>query len=137
MNLKTLSGKEVAVNVRRLTYPMRSELSSKSKSQYRLGQKLLQIFPNTGILEEFSIPESRMSLDFFVPTRSIAFEFQGVQHDKMNPFFHATKEDFERQKSRDSLKRRWCQINNIILVEVRDANISVADLRKEILKCYE
>ena len=80
------------------------------------------------ILEEFSIPEERLFLDFYIPHLSLAFEFQGMQHDEFNKFFHGDKDGFERSKKRDGRKREWCDINNITLIEVREI-ISTDELR--------
>jgi hypothetical protein len=70
------------------------------------------------ILEEFGIPDSRLSLDFFLPHNDIAFEFQGIQHVEFSQHFHRDKEGFRKQKERDASKRRWCELNDIRLVEV-------------------
>jgi hypothetical protein len=72
------------------------------------------------LLEEFPIPEERLFLDFYMPHHKLAFEFQGVQHDNFNKFFHGDKGGFERSKGRDQRKREWCVINEILLIEVRD-----------------
>ena len=64
----------------------------------------------------------------------VAFEFQGEQHDDFNSFFHETKADFAKQQSRDSDKQRWCSINGITLIEVRDKEMLVDDLRDLIMR---
>lgn len=55
--------------------------------------------------------------DFFIPDYKIAIEFQGPQHFKPIEFFGG-KEAFEEQVRRDNLKRDWCRVNNIELIEV-------------------
>lgn len=129
MKYLTLKGREVRLHVRPSQYPIRSKENCRSLGQYHLGQQLRSLYDGIAILEEFQIPDSRLSLDFYIPNRAIAFEFQGEQHDSFNSFFHNTKHDFQRQQERDQSKREWCRLNNIALIEVRDNRISLEALR--------
>ncbi len=134
MKLLTLKGREVRINLRPSSYPIKSRAASRSHGQFHLGQQLQKIYPIGCILEEFSLPDSRLSLDFFVPSRTMAFEFQGEQHDRFNAFFHATQADFVQQKARDVEKRQWCDMNDITLVEVRNPKISEEALKAMIVE---
>lgn len=81
------------------------------------------------ILEEYNISfeqektlpyleyKKPLYFDFFLPEYSIAIEYQGPQHFKPIDFFGG-KESFEEQKQRDDLKRNWCKVNNVELIEV-------------------
>ncbi len=137
MRFKCLDGPEVTVRINPAKYPIRSREASRSNGQYHLGKKLRIVYPQCSILEEWGIPGSRLSLDFFIPSRKLAFEFQGIQHDEFNSFFHANKAAFAAQKKRDADKRRWCELNSIALVEVRDGAINAADLRALILEAID
>jgi hypothetical protein len=129
MKFRTLNNRDVRIEIIPSRYPMRSRSNSRSYGQYNLGKQIRSLYgQGAQILEEFPIPETRLSLDFFMPNHALAFEFQGLQHDEFNSHFHVDKDGFERQKIRDQRKREWCEINDIILVEVRDPNISVGDL---------
>lgn len=130
MKFLTIKGREVRIDLRQSRYPIRSRVASRSKGQFHLGQQLQKVFVGTVILEEFSLPDSRLSLDFFVPARNVAFEFQGQQHDEFNPFFHASKEDFVSQKRRDTEKQQWCSLNGVTLVEVRNPAVSEQELKQ-------
>ena len=111
-------------------YPMRTLSTSRSQSQFRLGELIRLVYgPNAMILEEFPVIGTRMSLDFYLPHHNIAFEFQGRQHTEYVHHFHRDKKTFERQQTRDRDKRRWCVLNEIDLVEVHDKNISTDDLK--------
>jgi len=106
-------------DLRESSWPMKSSASCRSKIQFEIGQIVKKRYPLDPILEDITIPETRLSLDFYIPHRKIAVEVQGEQHDQMNPFFHKTHADFEDQKNRDELKRFFCELNNIKLYEVR------------------
>lgn len=137
MKFTRLDGGEVTIRINPARYPMRSREASRSRGQYNLGRKLRLVYGNTTILEEFTIPGSRLSLDFFIPSRMIAFEFQGIQHDEYNEFFHADKAAFAAQQHRDSETRRWCEENGITLIEVRDPKLKVDDLRTLIMESLD
>lgn len=120
MKFKTLSNKEVRLEILPSRYPVRSRTQSKSLGQYNLGRGIRSIYGMQALLlEEFPIPEERLFLDFYMPHNKLAFEFQGVQHDNFNKFFHGDKGGFERSKDRDQRKRDWCVLNEILLIEVR------------------
>jgi len=129
MKFKTLDGKEIRLEVSQQRYPLRSREHSRSNAQFHLGQQLQEIYKSVLILEEFGIPGTRLSLDFFIPAFQIAFEFQGAQHDEFNTLFHASKIDFIKQKNRDEQKKIWCEMNGIILIEVRDNGITIDELK--------
>lgn len=86
-------------------------------------KKVRQILEEYGIKfeQEKTLPylEYKMPLyfDFFIPEYNIAIEYQGPQHFKPIDFFGG-KEAFREQQTRDKIKREWCKINNIELIEV-------------------
>ena len=133
MELTRVGGGTIKIRIDPAKYPMRSRSQCKSIGQFHLGQRLRHIYGSCVILEEFSIPGSRLSLDFFIPSRKIAFEFQGIQHDEYNSFFHRDRMAFVMQKDRDRTKRTWCDDNKIRLIEVREKNITVSQLREIIV----
>lgn len=110
-------------------YPMRTKEQSRSDGQFNLGRQIKCLYGPATVLEEFPIPETRLSLDFYMPQHNLAFEFQGIQHDGFVQHFHDDKDGFDRQLARDATKREWCMLNNIELIEVRDSNISADDLK--------
>lgn len=137
MKFKSLSNKEIRIEISAAKYPIRSRDQSKSVGQYALGRLLQSIYGvQTIILEEFSIPEERLFLDFYMPHHSLAFEYQGEQHDTFNKFFHLDKAGFEKSKERDTRKRNWCMINSIKLIEIR-GTISAEELKELITEGTE
>jgi hypothetical protein len=130
MKFRTLSNHEVRLDIVPSKYPVRSRGTSKSDGQFNLGRCLQTIYGVSALLlEEFSIPGERLFLDFFMPHHKLAFEFHGSQHDKFNKFFHSDKKGFEKSRSRDERKKAWCELNGIRLIEVRDNNITSAELK--------
>lgn len=133
MEFLTLRNRTVNIELLPSKYPVRDKLTSKSNSQHSLGKILQSIYKGYVILEEFGIPDSRLSLDFFIPLARIAFEYQGEQHDKFNKFFHGTSAAFKKQRERDMMKREWCELNNITLIEVRSSDLTIDNIKKLIL----
>lgn len=138
MKFKSLNNKEVRLEIVPAHYPVRTRAQCKSVGQHNLGRQIQKIYGLSALLlEEFPIPDERLFLDFFMPHHNLAFEFHGVQHDKFNKFFHTDKQGFEKSVARDTRKRDWCKLNNIRLIEVRDENISAADLQTLIKEAHE
>ena len=129
MKFKTLSNREIRMDIRPERYPIRSREQSKSHGQYMLGRLLRSIYGQALILEEFPIPDERLVLDFYMPHHNLAFEYQGRQHDEFNKFFHADQAGFQRSQARDARKKAWCVLNTIRLITTRDS-VSVEALQK-------
>jgi hypothetical protein len=61
------------------------------------------------------LPSKRpMQLDVFIPSKSLAFEYQGKQHYEEVGMFSPTRT----YQQRDEEKRILCSSNNIKLIEV-------------------
>lgn len=58
----------------------------------------------------------KQSLDIYIPSIKLGLEYQGVQHYESIDFFGGD-EGFEERKKLDSLKRKKCLENGILLVE--------------------
>jgi len=105
-------------DTRESKWPVKAEAACKSNLQYRVGQIIKNKYPLDPILEDITLPKSRLSLDFFLPMRKLAVEVQGKQHKKFTPFFHKTKSSFDDQLKRDEEKEFFCQLNEIDLVYI-------------------
>ena len=116
MIVTTLNNKEVNWILRPSKCPIKDH--SKSNFQQMIATKLQEIYPLRIILEEVTIPETRLKLDFFIPSLKIAIECQGKQHTEFIPHFHKTIIGFINQQRRDSLKQKFCVQNNITFVEI-------------------
>ena len=122
--------KRIVWDLRPATWPMKSKAACRSKIQYSIGQMIYLKYPLDPILEDITIPDTRLSLDFYLPQRKIAFEIQGEQHSEMNPFFHDSIEDFEKQLHRDEIKELFCELNNIKLIKLHSIKEAEAHFGK-------
>ena len=123
-----VDGTIIKVNLLQSDYPIKDEGACRSNAQYRFGQRLMVLFGGEVILEDFIIPHSGLSLDFFMPRFNVAFEIQGRQHDYFIPFMHGDRLSFKKQKERDLRKMEWCELNGIKLLYVKDTGVDEADI---------
>lgn len=56
-------------------------------------------------------------VDFYIPSRNIVIEYNGIQHYKEIGFFGGDKV-FEKQQERDMALRQYCKEHNIRLIEI-------------------
>ena len=131
MKMLNIHGETVTIDTRQSKYPIRA--ISKSKLQGETGQLLKGLFPREIILEEFPVPGSRFSVDFFVPSKDLVVEVQGEQHDDYNAHFHGDRNEkkFAKQAESDRTKAHWAELNGFELVELRKG-MSHDDIRSEI-----
>ena len=91
------------------------KLSNRWKSEYEL-YKLVAKEYNDAVYQYHSNWLGRQSLDIFVPSQRIAFEYQGRQHYHAVKFFGGDTQ-LEKQKIRDAEKKRKCNSEGITLIE--------------------
>jgi hypothetical protein len=121
MKLFSVHGEVVNVDIRQSKYPVKAK--SRSSLQGEVGSLLRSKYPYDVILEDFVLPGSRMSVDFFLPQKGIVVEVDGKQHDEFVPFFHGDKaasDKFAQQKGRDASKTGWCEMNDFNLIRVKN-----------------
>lgn len=103
-----------------------STKQSTNPSKYHIRARILlnKLFPNDIVYEEVTLKGSKkfnqkdLYADFLIPSHSILIEVHGEQHYKYNNFFHSSKLDFIQSKARDMRKLSWCQLNDIIYIEL-------------------
>jgi hypothetical protein len=117
MKFKTLSGSVAELrNARK--YLIKWDGESKSKFQFSVKDFLYPYWRSDIVFEEFKLVGTRLSFDFYNASKKIAIEVQGAQHTKYVKFFHGNRMKYLEQLKRDDKKFRFCEINNINLVEI-------------------
>ena len=114
MKVKDLSGRTHQLSLGQYLGPA---LGEKSALHEEVREFLRNKYPAADIYEEVYIPGENLRLDFYIHVLRTAIECNGIQHSEQVRFFHPTKLDFEQAKARDRRKAKWCEINNIGLVE--------------------
>lgn len=105
--------------------------SSRSKLQFSVKQFLKKYWDHDIVFEEFPLAGSRMTFDFYNSNKNIIVEVQGSQHLKHTPFFHGkSKSNFLNQIKRDNDKQKFCELNDIKLVEIYPNDKLSVDLFK-------
>jgi hypothetical protein len=74
-----------------------------------------------------------LELDCYNENYNLAVEYNGAQHYKFIPYFHKNREAFLNQKYRDELKKRLCNENNVMLIEVPHT-VKIKDIKKYLMK---
>ena len=123
MEFKTIDGKVKRVkNLKKRI--INWEASSRSKRQKAVKDFLKDYWYHHVTFEEFPVVGTRLSLDFYNANKKVAVELQGSQHTKYNKLFHGGyKNNYLEQLKRDQIKAEFCEVNEIILVEIYDSDI--------------
>jgi hypothetical protein len=116
MDFVCLDGSITSIDVKPSKYPTREV----SKKQSAARERILKEYGDQIILEEFTIPKTRLRIDFFLPRAGIAIEVHGNQHFEFVKHFHGTKKKFLEAKQNDADKKTWCELNDIQLVVWKD-----------------
>lgn len=118
MRMFDINGKMVKVDIRESRHPVKAR--SRSLLQGEVGQVLVERFPRQTVLEDFTIPGSRLSVDFFMPNAGIVIEIDGRQHSEYIPFFHGDRNQlkFSDQITRDMKKQQWCDYNSFTMIRI-------------------
>lgn len=89
-----------------------------SIGQIRIFQIIKKLYPQYKILWEQPIVAINSRFDIFVKELGIAIEVDGIQHDKVNSFFHQDPFAFKRAFKRDENKNDFCEINGIKMIRL-------------------
>lgn len=94
---------------------------SRSKLQLTTRNKVIEKFPHEVIYEDFVIPGSRLSVDFFIYRIGLVIEVDGKQHSAFSSFHHGdrtTSKKFAKQRTNDMLKDKWSESNGFRMVRI-------------------
>tara|TARA_Y100000592_G_C5411908_1_gene288543 strand:+ start:373 stop:783 length:411 start_codon:yes stop_codon:yes gene_type:complete len=123
MKFKTLSGSTRRVSKIK-KHLIDWDSTSRSKFQFNVKKFLEPYWSRHVVFEEFPIVGTKMSLDFFNANKKVAIEVQGGQHTKYVPYFHGGhKVNYLSQLERDHKKLKFCEINDITLVEIYEKDV--------------
>jgi hypothetical protein len=104
------------------------------KSQYhtRAKELLSSIFANDVLLEEVTLPGSKvppsnkpLMVDFFIERVQIGFEIHGQQHYEFSSHFYKSKADFFLAKKRDRCKQEWFDNNDFLLITLSYKDVEI------------
>lgn len=101
---------------------------TRSKFQSSVKEFIYPYWKDDIVFEEFKIVGTRMTFDLYNANKKIAIEVQGAQHTKYVKFFHGSRLKYLQQLKRDDKKFRFCEINDIKLVEIYPNDLVDADL---------
>ena len=128
MVFKTLTGSSRSKKPK--NYLIKWDGQSLSKLQFSTKQFLKPFWHTDIVLRNFLLSEQKW-VRFYNSNQNIAVEVQGGQHLKYTPFFHGkSKSTFLSQIRRDNDKQKFCELNNIKLVEIYPNDKLSADLFK-------
>lgn len=89
--------------------------------------------------EQKTFPElkykTKLRFDFYIPSKNIAIEYQGIQHYKPYSFGSKSLIEYESQVIRDNIKRQFSINNGIELIEI-PYYIDTYELIKEEIEKY-
>lgn len=97
--------------------------TKKSGPHLKVLEMLKELYPTVQILEEVQIQVKKnkdLYLDFYLPLYNIAIEIDGAQHREYSSFMSGNREGFVRQQSNDVLKEKWCELNQVSFIRLRD-----------------
>src|ERR1017187_546589 len=123
MRVKRLnSQKEVLINVNK--YKINWDSDGASKLEVKFRNLIRPYWYRSIILYQFKIPASLLRIDFFNVNKRLAIEVNGPQHNEFNPHFHRhSRAAYRNSIMRDFSKIRWCEENNIQLLELIEEDL--------------
>lgn len=60
----------------------------------------------------------RLKFDFYLPKTKTLIEFQGIQHYQYFSAYHKSRLEFEDQRKKDNMKRKYCDEKGLKLIEI-------------------
>ena len=118
MEFITLTGRKKKLTSLK-KYLIKWEDKSRSKFQKSVKDFLYKYWKHDVVFEEFRMAGTKLSFDFYNSNKRVAIEVQGIQHEKHVEFFHGKgARKWLSQIKKDLLKHKFCEINNITLIEI-------------------
>ena len=88
-------------------------------------------------IQEFGvkIEEHNLRFDFYLPSKNMMIEFQGIQHFWSIKYFGG-EQRFQKQQYYDFLKKQYCEQNNIFLLEITYLDLQNNDIEHILLNNF-
>jgi hypothetical protein len=99
----------------------KGKVTNKSSLHLQARGLISSLYPTLQILEEVPISLRKneiLYLDFYIPLKKVCCEVHGEQHYKFVSFYHNNMLNFLKSQKRDKEKQEWCEINNILYIEL-------------------
>lgn len=118
MKVIGFDGKEYSIN---FTKDCKDTVKSELHNQAR---EILKIcLPYAKIYEDVILKGCRgiggaLIGDFVIPNLPLLVEVHGRQHYEYVKYFHKSKKNFKLYVKNDSIKKDWCELNEIIYIEL-------------------
>lgn len=116
MRFKTFNGKFINKNYNKY----RIDWNKQEKSQFQTDVKLFlkPYLYNHIVYSEMPCLHTRLRIDIYDATSRMAYEISGRQHQNYVEFFAKSRSGYLNQIKCDMLKLRFCEINNIKMIEI-------------------
>jgi len=100
--------------------PKEGKAKKRSKPHQRCIDLLTKMFPACVIVNEVTIPGTRLRIDIWLPMYKTILEVDGIQHTTKSSFFHEHNCDFDQQKKNDKMKEEFARRNNLGFARLDD-----------------
>lgn len=112
--------------------------SGQSAGEHRCREVAERVFdkPFVSIRPDFlknDVSGQNMELDCYNAELSLAIEYNGRQHYEYIPFFHASKDDYVKQRYRDEFKKLKCKENGVLLITI-PYTVKLNNIERELKK---
>lgn len=116
------SDKLVLINTHK--YKIDWAKSGASSLETRFRDLIKPFWRNSIVLYQLRIPGCLLRIDFLNVNKKIAVETSGIQHSTFSPFFHRNSRlNYKDGIKRDLDKLKWCEDNNIKLIELYEEDL--------------
>ena len=100
--------------------------ANSSKLHKQVFELLRERFPGYTIAQEYPFEvydenekKHVLFFDLMIKELDIVIECQGRQHFESNNHFHSEEGSLEKARKNDVLKKKWCEMNDFTMVEIR------------------
>ena len=102
--------------------PICKEKRGERKIREHLTKNNIEFIPQKTFSNLLGTGNKPLSYDFYIPSKNLLIEFQGIQHYEPRDFggkdMKKAEKKFEMQQEHDKRKREYVQQNNIDLLEI-------------------